>query len=376
MYGSRPTTRLLSMMELLQARGRIGVPELARRLEVGPRTVRRYASMLREMGVPVEAALGRHGGYRLRPGRRLPPMMFTEEEALGLALGLLAARDLGLSGAAPAVEGAMAKLERVMPDPLGERVRALQETVSVAVARSGTAPASGGALLALAAAAGERRRVRLVYRSEWSGETEREFDPYGVAHREGRWYAAGHCHLRGGLRLFRVDRVVEAEVLDGTFERPAGLGSPEQLVDAAASAPGVGWSVEVLLEMEVEDARRRLPAMGLVLEEGEGGTLLRCQAWDLSWLARVLAGLDGAFVVRRPAELREALERRAREVSVPARRALAPRGYCTNKAGAPRGWGPPPATGWGGGSGRASRRPRRRHCWRPGGCRRGRRWRR
>ncbi|MFX5813189.1 HTH domain-containing protein, partial [Acinetobacter baumannii] len=82
------------MMELLQARGSIGVPELARRLEVGPRTVRRYAAMLREMGVPVEAALGRHGGYRLRPGRRLPPMMFTEEEALGLALGLLAARGL------------------------------------------------------------------------------------------------------------------------------------------------------------------------------------------------------------------------------------------------------------------------------------------
>jgi predicted DNA-binding transcriptional regulator YafY len=95
-YGSRTTTRLLSMMELLQARGRIGVPELARRLEVGERTVRRYAAMLREMGVPVEAEIGRYGGYRLRPGRRLTPMMFTEEEALGLALGLLAARGLGL----------------------------------------------------------------------------------------------------------------------------------------------------------------------------------------------------------------------------------------------------------------------------------------
>ena len=307
------------MMELLQARGRIGVPELARRLEVGPRTVRRYAAMLREMGVPVEAELGRHGGYRLRPGRRLPPMMFTEEEALGLALGLLAARGLGLSGAAPAVEGALAKLERVMPGPLGDRVRALQETVSIAVARSG-ASASSEALLALAAAADERRRVRLVYRTEWSGETEREVDPYGVAHREGRWYAAGHCHLRGGLRLFRVDRVVQVEVLDDTFARPTGLGSPETMMEAAANAPGDEWSVEVLVEASAEESRRQLPAVGLSLEPSAGGTILRCRTWDLGWVARVLAGLDSPFVIRRPPELRGALERRAAEVSALAKR--------------------------------------------------------
>src|SRR4051812_46273377 len=117
-YGYRPTTRLLSMLELLQARGRIGGPELARRLEVSERTVRRYAAMLQEMGVPVKGERGRYGAYFLRPGYRLPPMMFTDEEALGLTLGLLAARGLGLSGAAPAVEGALAKLERVMPEAL------------------------------------------------------------------------------------------------------------------------------------------------------------------------------------------------------------------------------------------------------------------
>lgn len=309
------------MMELLQARSRIGVPELARRLEVGPRTVRRYAAMLREMGVPVEADIGRYGGYYLRPGRKLPPMMFTEEEALGLALGLLAVRGLGLTGAAPAVEGALAKLERVMPEPLGRRVRALQETVSVAVARSATgASASSEALLTLASAAGEGRRVRMVYRSEWSGETEREVDPYGVAHREGRWYATGHCHLRGGLRLFRVDRILDARVLDDTFARPAGLGSPEALMDAAVNTPGGEWPVEVLLEMAAEDARQQLPAMSLSLEQAEGGTLLTCRAWDLGWVARVLAGLDRPFIVRRPPELRDALERRAAEISALARR--------------------------------------------------------
>src|SRR3712207_8506857 len=117
------------MLELLQARGRVGGSELARRLEVGERTVRRYAEMLREMGVPVEAERGRYGAYALRPGFKLPPLMFTDEEALALALGLLSARRLGLSGAAPGVEGAQAKVERVMPEGLRERVRLFEEAV-------------------------------------------------------------------------------------------------------------------------------------------------------------------------------------------------------------------------------------------------------
>ncbi|HLL50519.1 MAG TPA: HTH domain-containing protein, partial [Thermomicrobiales bacterium] len=151
MYGNRPTTRLLSMLELLQTRGRIGGPELARRLEVGERTVRRYAVMLQEMGVPVEGERGRYGAYSLNRGYKMPPMMFTDEETLGLALGLLAARTLGLVGVAPAVEGALAKLERVMPEALRGRVRNLEETVSIAVARPAT-PADSEMLLTLAAA--------------------------------------------------------------------------------------------------------------------------------------------------------------------------------------------------------------------------------
>ena len=307
------------MLELLQARERIGVPELARRLEVGERTVRRYAAQLREMGIPIEAELGRYGAYSLRSGYRLPPMMFTDEEALGLALGLLAARHLGLAGAAPAVEGAIAKLERVMPEALRGRVRALQETVSIAVARP-QAPARSEALLTLSAAVGEQRRVRLRYRSARAEETVREVDPYGVMHREGYWYAVGHCHLRGGIRLFRLDRVLGAKMLEETFVRPAGLDSSAALLSAVANTPDEEWSVEVLLlETRVEDARWRLPSIGLVLEETQGGTLLRCSTWSLDWVARVLAGLECSFVVRRPVELKEALERRAGRISTLAR---------------------------------------------------------
>jgi len=309
----RPTTRLLALLELLQARGRMSGPELARRLEVGVRTVRRYVRMLQEMGIPVRAERGRYGAYALRPGFKLPPLMFTDEEALGLALGLLAARRLGLSGVVPAVEGALAKVERVMPGALRGRVRDLEETVTPAVVAPATPP-TGEAVLEIASAVRGRRRISLRYRSGQLEETEREVDPYGVVHREGYWYTFGYDHLRGGTRLFRLDRILDVEVLEATFARPVGLESPEGVLRAVANLPGDDWSVEVLLETTLAEAREEIPPMIAALEEVDGGVILRCSTSDLGWMSRVLAGLACPFVVRRPPELREALRRRAAEI--------------------------------------------------------------
>ncbi len=308
------------MLELLQARGRMGGPELARRLEVGERTVRRYVAMLQEMGVPVEAERGRYGAYALRPGFKLPPMMFTDEEALALALGLLSARRLGLSGAAPAVEGALAKLERVMPDALRERVRTFEEAVVPAVAAPSRLPA-GEIVVGLSAAVRGRRRVRMRYRSGLSEETERDVDPYAVVQGEVYWYALGYCHLRDGRRLFRLDRVLAVEPLAETFERPPGLDTPERVLESLADMREDRWSVEVLLEATAkEEAREQLPTMGISLEEVPGGVLMRTSTSDLGWMSRVLAGLSFTFVVRRPPELRETLRRHAEEVAALASR--------------------------------------------------------
>ncbi len=302
------------MLELLQSRRRITGTEIAERLEVSPRTARRYVETLRELGVPVRGERGRHGAYSLRPGFKLPPMMFTDDETLGLALGLLAARRLGLAGVTPTVEGALAKLQRVMPEALGERIRALEETVIPAVARPAELPA-GEVIVTLATAVRERRRVRLRYRSGSGEETERRVDPYAVIHREGYWYAVGHDHLRGRLRLFRLDRVLEAEPLEKTFVRPPGFDTPQQVLDALASMPQDRWSVEVLLEAALEEASEQVPPMGVALEEAEGGVLMRSSTSDLGWMARVLAGLRCPFVVRRPSELREELRRHAAEIA-------------------------------------------------------------
>ncbi|MDQ3589719.1 MAG: YafY family transcriptional regulator [Actinomycetota bacterium] len=301
------------MLELLQARGRMTGSEIAGRLEVGERSVRRYVERLREIGIPVEGERGRYGAYVLRPGFRLPPLMFTDEEALGLTLGLLAARRLGLSGVAPAVEGALAKVERVMPVALRERVRDLEETVTPAVAPPATPP-TGEVVLKVASAVRGRKRIHLRYRSGHSEETEREVDPYGVVHREGFWYTFGYDHLRGGTRLFRLDRILDVEVLEAGFVRPAGLESQEGVLRTVANLPGDDWSVEVLLGTTLAEAREEVPPMTAALEEVEGGVILRCSTSDLAWMARVLSGLSCQFVVRRPAELREALRHHAAEI--------------------------------------------------------------
>src|SRR5258708_2271370 len=200
----RPTTRVLAVLELLQTHGRMSGAELARRIEVDGRTVRRYISMLEELGIPMTAERGRDGAYMLVAGFKLPPMMFTDDEALALSVGLLAARGLGLAEAAPAVASAQAKLERVMPAPLKRRVRAVDETVTLDLSRPRSMrPGDNTALVALARAAPTQTLGRMRYRAAERNETERDFDPYGLGYRGGCWYVVGMCHLRHGLRSFR-----------------------------------------------------------------------------------------------------------------------------------------------------------------------------
>lgn len=308
-----PTTRVLTVLELLQSRHRIGGAELAERLEVDVRTVRRYITMLQDLGIPVEGTRGRYGAYQLRPGFKLPPLMFSEDEALALVLGLLAARRLGLTVAAPATEGALAKVERVLPLAVRERVRAVEETLVIEAGVKETSPAAGEIVVALGAAAQQQRRVWLRYRA-WEGEeSERAIDPYGLVYRAGRWYVVGHCHLRGDVRVFRLDRVVRAEPLDDTFDRPADLNLLEHVERGIASVPGT-WRVEALLHTTLDAARERISGPVAILEpaaDGVEGVMLRCYVERLEWMAHYLMGLGCRFAVRHPPELRDALRQLA-----------------------------------------------------------------
>jgi predicted DNA-binding transcriptional regulator YafY len=309
-----PTTRVLTVLELLQSRARISGPELARRLEVDARTVRRYVAMLQELGIPVEAGRGRYGAYRLRPGYKLPPLLFSDAEALAVVLSLVAARRLHLTLAAPAAEGALAKIERVLPEALRERLRALEESLVLAGGVPAVAPESA-LVLALGEAARHRRRVWLRYRSYTGDESAREVDPYSLVYRAGRWYLAGHCHLRGDVRTFRLDRVLAVEPREASFELPEDFDALAAVERGIASVPQT-WVVEVELATTLERARRRVPPAFATLEPlAEERMLLRCSVEDLDRAAHFVAGLSCPFIIRQPPELREALRRLAEHIA-------------------------------------------------------------
>lgn len=301
-----PATRVLTILEMLQARQRLSGPELATRLEVNTRTVRRYITMLQDLGFPIEAERGRHGYYRLRPGFKLPPLMFSEEEALAMTLGLLAARRLGLTATAPAVEGALAKIERVLPPALLERVRAVQETLSLTFPPANTTPTSD-ILLTLCRAAQQERRVHLSYQN-WQGtESAREVDIYGLVYRSGYWYSVGYCHLRLDLRVFRLDRINAVEMRDETFIRPLDFDCVGHVVRSLAATPNT-WSVEILLETTLTEAQCWISPAVALLEETTQGVLMRCAVGCLDWLAtNLLIHLECPFIILKPPELRDAL---------------------------------------------------------------------
>lgn len=303
----RPTARVLTVLELLQARGRMTGAALAERLEVDVRTARAYIETLRDLGIPVEAERGRYGAYYLRPGFKLPPLIFTEDEALALTLSLLLVRRAGLAGTTPAVEGALAKIERVLPEATRTRLHAVQETVIFAVGRAETPPPAE-ALTVLSAAVQTDRAVCLTYVAASGRETERRFDPYGVVAHWGQWYTIGHCHLRGGERLLRLDRIRAIAPLDDPLARPVDYDPLVATQAALAAMPG-SCRVVIWLGTTPEDAGRYSGLPSSTFTPAEGGCLLRMSTDALDRMARDLAGMPFPFTIRQPTALRAALRR-------------------------------------------------------------------
>lgn len=314
-----PTTRLLTLLELLQSRKQLSGSEIARRLEIDPRTVRRYIVMLQDMGIPVEAERGPYGAYQLQRGYKLPPLMYNDEEAVALTLGLLAMREMQFPVNVAAVEGALAKTERVMPETLLQQVRALQEAITFNMTILPAQP-QHEYVTALSTAVQQGQRVRLAYRAFSGDASERLFDPYGIVMHEGYWYTVGYCHLRTDLRTFRLDRIAALEPTRDTFERPDSFNALEHILKSVEHMGGVE-QVEVLLKTTLERAQAALPPEIGTLEAVEGGVLFRRAGYQLEWTAHaLLAHVDFPFVVRKPEALRELL----RELGTRALRAVEP----------------------------------------------------
>ena len=308
---------MLALLELLQSGGTRTVAGLAVQLGVDERTVRRYVQHLRELDIPVDAVRGRYGGYRLARHYRTPPLMLTDEEALAVVWALLAGTRTG-SGPASllAVESASAKVRRVLPAALAQRIDAVLDTVSfTATGRDDGADRKddGGArvLLSLAEAARDRHPVAFDYTARQSRPTQRCVQPHGVVAHGGRLYLTGFDVARQAIRTFRLDRIVGVRLLEGTFTVPTGTDPVQHVIGPLAAAP---WRHEVSLRIRADLAhvRSRIPetlasvttvAADTAAEDGWLRVFLRAER--LEWVAGTLAMLDRPFVIEQPQALHD-----------------------------------------------------------------------
>ncbi|MFI1676198.1 helix-turn-helix transcriptional regulator [Streptomyces sp. NPDC020607] len=326
---SRPVGRVLTLLELLQSGGTRTVAELADRLGVDGRTVRRYVDQLIDLDVPVESVRGRYGGYRLAPGTALPPLMFSDDEALAVLLGLVAGRRAGLTPDGTAGETAAAKIRRVLPVRIARRLDVVLDSLAF-TDEPGAFPAPDAeVLLALADAVRHRRAVALRYTDRKGQRGDRTLHPYGIVAHAGRWYVTGKDPEIDEYRTFRLDRITSARPLaGGSYEVPDGFDAADRVLTGFATA-AYRYEVTLRIQGTVEQVRARLPASVARLEEcapgddegdrggegdegdegeGRGGreSWLRAElrAQSLDWLPPVLASLDRPFVIEGPEELR------------------------------------------------------------------------
>lgn len=300
-----PTTRVLALLELLQNQGQVSGADLAHMLEIDRRSLRRYIVTLEEMGIPIMTARGRYGGYSIMPGFKLPPMMFNEEEGFAISIALSVARQMKLLDAASSIESAQAKLQRILPDKLRQRLKAADAAIELNL-QSAMVPADKEILARLSHAVAHKQSIHLRYRGANDAESERMVDGYGLAFHAACWYFVGFCHLRQDIRSFRLDRVAQADLQTRYFDSPANFSVISYLRSAVATIPRA-YSVEVMLKTDMQRARRHLSDAIAVLEQTKEGVLLYNQSEDLSWFARQLAALPFDFEIRKPAQLQTEL---------------------------------------------------------------------
>ncbi|WP_369052766.1 helix-turn-helix transcriptional regulator [Kineococcus terrestris] len=315
---SAPSSRLLSLLSLLQARRDQPGDALADRLGVSPRTVRRDVDRLRELGYPVRAVMGPAGGYRLEAGADLPPLLFDDEQAVALAVALQAAATGG-SGVAEGAARALTTLRQVMPARLRGRLDAVRVD---AVAAPGSGDVDPAVLVAVSAAVRAREVLRFDHERPGAPDgpaaAPRRVEPHAVVARAGRWYLLAWDLDRGDWRTFRLDRV-RPRVPTGPRFAPREVpgGDAAAFVDARTrGGDGPGWPCTGRVLLDLPAARvAGLVADGAVEPVGEHRCRVVLGSWSWTGLVSRLAAFDADVVVEDPPALREALARTARRLA-------------------------------------------------------------
>ena len=296
-----PTARALIALEVLQDSPGVSAERLAGRLGVTDRAVRRYMVLLRDAGIPIESTTGRYGGYRLGRGSRLPPVLLSAAEAIGLVMAVLEGRP-GAADATDPVGSAIGKIIRLLPTPLAEAVAAIRQ-VSTAQTASTAASPDPEITAVLVRASEARRRVRVTYRLQQ--ERVMEIDPWAVSVWRGRWYLLGWSHTSDGRRMLRVDRVTSSVVLDDRFIPPDDF-DPIAMLEEHMS---LGWryDVEVVVDAPVDAVASWLPRnLGRLELIDAGHTRLAGTTDQPYWYVRHLTALQAPYRIVSSPELRDA----------------------------------------------------------------------
>ncbi|MGP3957372.1 helix-turn-helix transcriptional regulator [Nonomuraea sp. 3N208] len=293
-------SRLLSLLSLLQTPREWPGGELAERLGVSRRTIRRDIERLRALGYPVEATMGADGGYRLVAGTAMPPLLLDDEEAVAIAVGLATAARHPVQGIEEASVRALAKLEQVLPSRLRYRVRSLGGA-TVPLPAFGTPEVDPQQLTTLATAVANRERVRFGYRSNDGVTSTRLVDPHRLVVAGRRWYLLGHDRDRDDWRIFRIDRIADLRATGARIvprEPPAEDAAAYVMDKLYSTAPT--YEAVVTLHAPVTEVIR---GMGEVTPVGDRTCRLRMPGDTLDWLAFRLLALGCEFEVHEPPEL-------------------------------------------------------------------------
>jgi predicted DNA-binding transcriptional regulator YafY len=297
-----PTARALLALELVQGSPGITADRLADKLGVSERAARRYVAILREAGIPIESVRGPYGGYRVGRGLRLPPLVFSSAEALGLVMAVLDGHHDASDPTDP-VGSALGKIVRALPEPVAAQAEVVRRTTAPAPDRAAARP-DPATTAALVQACSDHRAVRLDYRSEAGSEWLLEVDPWAVVVRHGRWYLLCRSHRADARRAYRIDRVRSLVVLDDAFTPPTELDPVAVLEEHLA----VGWEydVEVVIDAPVEAVRRCLPpALGRLEPIDAGSTRLVGSTSNPWWYAEHLAAVPAAYRIVGGPELQQ-----------------------------------------------------------------------
>lgn len=297
------SARLLRLLALLQAHRDWPGPELAARLGVSPRTLRRDIDKLRSLGYPVDAVPGTAGGYRLGAGAALPPLLLDNEEAVAVAVGLRTAAGGTVAGIEEASVRALAKLEQVLPSRLRHRVGALH-SVTVPLPGAGP-PVDPQVLTVIATAARDRLRIRFGYTSHDGTQDSRAAEPHHLVHTGRRWYLLAWDPARDSWRTFRADRITSPQITGPRFtpRDPPGA-DPAAYVSRSISSAPYRYQARIRLHLSAQAAAQHLPpTAGHIEADGEHACILHTGAESPDVLAIYVAILGAEFDILDPPEL-------------------------------------------------------------------------